>query len=561
MKRIRILPIVLIAALIAASWSCSRFEAFRLDDLDTEMEFKPGIIAPLAYGSFNLQDVLEAIDTTGFVSQTEDSLLFIYYTDSAYSVLASDIVDLPDKVADEIYIDTDIEIADWNTLLDGQSLTFTKVKKLEFEIEANDKIDSIRLKEGNLNMLVTSEFRHAGELTITSSHIYDSNGDSLNLTFAISQIDGMFNSDEDYPMAGYTLYIQEDAGMAFIRINYNLTLIKEAGNGIAADETADIKTSFEGMDFSHVYGFVADREVLDVEQTLNLDFFDIASSLKDITLKAPEFNLHVANSYGIPMEIDLSQIVARSTIAGTTMPLVFNHDSLKTFNVKAPKVEELGQTVNSIHYINGDNSNLEEILSSSPNKLDFDIIANTGTIPGSGIQNFLLDTSKMDIVIEVVLPMWLKTGGFALENYSDMDIGAIIGDLNFIDSAKITMNYTNEFPLEVRLQGYFLDSDSLVLDSLFSDGSDALVEAAQVDENGVIVRDLLFEETFEVGMTGEQMANLSEAKILWIKADASTTDLGTKFVKFYSHYVLEYSLFMDAQFTINTNELDFGSEE
>ena len=72
MKRIRILPIVLIAVLIAASWSCSRFEAFKLGDLDTEMEFKPGIIAPLAYGSFNLQDVLEDIDTTGLLLISDD---------------------------------------------------------------------------------------------------------------------------------------------------------------------------------------------------------------------------------------------------------------------------------------------------------------------------------------------------------------------------------------------------------------------------------------------------------------------------------------------------------
>jgi hypothetical protein len=296
-----------------------------------------------------------------------------------------------------------------------------------------------------------------------------------------------------------------------------------------------------------------------VNQTLSLGFFDIASALKDITLKAPEFNLHVDNSYGIPMEIDLSNITARSTSEGTTLPLIFDHDSLKTFNVDAPSIEQLGQTVNSIHYINGDNSNLEEILASSPNKLDFDIVANTGTTPG--VQNFLLDTSKMDIIIEVVLPMWLQTGGYTMQDTIDMDIGSIVGDLNFVDSARITMKYVNELPLEVRLQGYFLNSAEVVLDSLFSEGTVALLEAAQVDENGEIVEELLPEETFVIEMTGEQMANLADATLLWFKADASTTDNGTKFVKFYSHYELNYKLFIEAYFSINTTEMDFGSEE
>ncbi len=559
MKRTRILPILLVAAMIFASWSCSRFEAFKLDNLDTEMEFKPSVAAPLAYGSFNLQDVLEAVDSTGLVSQTEDSLLYIYYTDTAYSVKASEIVDLPDKVTSQDYIEADITIPDWNALPDGDSLIFTKTKILDFEIEADDQIDSVRLSGGSLTMDVTSGFRHSGSLTISSSHIYDDNGDSLNLKFTISEPDGMYDSLSTYPMEGYTLYVQEDAGTAFLRINYNLTLIKEAGNGVTLGDRADIETSFDDMEFSHIYGFVSDREVLNVNQTLSLGFFDIASALKDITLKAPEFNLHVDNSYGIPMEIDLSNITARSTSEGTTLPLIFDHDSLKTFNVDAPSIEQLGQTVNSIHYINGDNSNLEEILASSPNKLDFDIIANTGTTPG--VQNFILDTSKMDIIIEVVLPMWLQTGGYTMQDTIDMDIGSIVGDLNFVDSAWITMKYVNELPLEVRLQGYFLNSAEVVLDSLFSEGTVALLEAAQVDENGEIVEELLTEETFVIEMTGEQMANLSDATLLWFKADASTTDNGTKFVKFYSHYELSYKLFIEAYFSINTTEMDFGSEE
>lgn len=553
MKRIRILPIVLAASLFMASWSCSKFDPFLdLKDLDTEMEFKPSIIAPLAYGSFNLQDLLEAIDTTGFVSLTEDNLLYIYYRDTAYSVESSDIVPLLDTTASEFYVEANIAGVLWDALPPGSEMTFPKTDILDFDIEPGDQIDSVLLKSGGLRIVANSEFHHSGRLRISSPDIFKPNGDTLNREIIISDASGNFTSDTTYLMDGFKLEFSEEAGTAVIRINYLLTLKKEPGGVINPGERATIETSFEGMEFSHVYGFVSDREVLNVNQSLALDFFDIAASLKDITFKAPEFNLHVGNSFGIPLAIDLSNIVARSTGGDPPLPLIFEPDpSLSIFKVGAPTVEQLGQTIDSVHYINADNSNLEDILASSPNRLDFAITANTGTTPG--IQNFLLDTSKMDIVMEIVLPMWLQTGGYALEDTIEMDIGSIVGDLNYVDSATITMNYINQLPLEVRLQGYFLNAEGIKLDSLFGEGTKT-IEASEVDGDGELIASDL-PKKFEVEMTGEQMSNLSGAVSLWFKADASTSEMGSKFVKFFSYYELSYNLFIDAYLRVNTDEL------
>lgn len=544
--------------MILASWSCSRFEAFKLDNLDTEMEFKPFIIAPLAYGSFDLQDVLEALDTAGLVQPGKvDTVLSIYYTDTVYSVLASEIVDLSNMGDISTYIEGDIISVGWGAVPVGEELTIPKIDILDFEIEPGDQIDSVLLKSGSLNIVASSEFRHPGTLHISSPNIFKPypDGDTLDIELEISDASGSLNPDTVIDLAGYKLEISEDMGMAFLRVNYLLTLEKENNDPILSTDSAEINISFEDMEFSHVYGFVSDREILDVNETLSLDFFDIAANLKNIKFKAPEFNLHADNSYGIPMKIDLSSIQARSTGGGLPIPLEFDPDSLKTFTIKAHTIDSMGYFKKSIHNINGGNSNLEDILESSPNKLDFDFIANTGTTPG--VQNFLLDTSRMDIVIEVVLPMWLQTGGFELQKTIDMDIGSIVGDLSFVDSATITLNYINELPLEVRVQGYFLDSAGTELDSLFSEGPNT-IDASPVDENGVLDTDpaKLFDKTFEVGMTGEQMSKLSDAVSLYFEADASTSEMGTKFVKFYSHYKLSYSLFIDAHFRINTNELD-----
>lgn len=560
MKRIRRFTLVAVALALIISWSCSRFEDFtRLGDLSTEMEFNPSVVAPIAYGSFTLQDVLEAIDSNGLVSQYEDSLLYIYYSDTAYSLDASDIIDLPDKITSETYIESDVNIPGWLTLGDGLPFTFTKTERLDFEIEADDQIDLIILSGGILNIVVSSEFQHSGELSITSSQIWDSNGDSLELMFTISELDGSFMSDTDYDMTGYSFEMMEENDTAYIDLHFSLTLVKEAGVGVTVGEEASIIMSFENMEFSHIYGFVAQREVLNVSQTIDIAFYDAVASLADVYFKDPQFNLYVDNSYGIPLTIDLSQIVARSTSEGTSTPLVFDDPADEEFQIEAPTVAQLGQTVTTAHFINAETSNIDEILVSSPDKIDFDIIASTGS-PLGGPQNFLLDTSKMDIIAELVLPMWLQTGGYVLQDTIELALDAMESNLSMIERAELTITMTNELPLEVRLQGYFMDTiTNIVYDSLFDEGTLPLLESAPVDAEGDLVRSLLEEYSVVVELTGEELANLEKVNGLWFKADASTTDNGLTYVKFYSHYKLSYKVSMAADFLINTSEI--GSQE
>ncbi len=559
MERIRKFTLLAVALTLIISWSCSRFEDFkRLDELSTELEFAPSVGAPLAYGAFTLQDVLEAIDSTGLVSQYDDNLLYIYYTDTAYSVHADEVIDLPDKITSETYIESDINIPGWLTLGDGLPFTFTKTERLDFEIEEDDQIDSIRLSGGNLNIVVASEFMHSGELTITSSQIWDASGDSLELTFPISELDGSFNSDTDYDMAGYRFEMKEENDTAYLDLHFNLTLVKESGVGVTVGEEAGIEMTFENMEFSHIFGFVAQREVLDVDQSIDIAFYDAVASLVDVYFKDPQFNLYVDNSYGIPLAIDLSQITAHSSVSGMDTDLVFDDPADTVFNIEAPTVDMLGQTVTTAHYINAETSNIDEILVSSPDKINFNISASTGSPPGGGgPQNFLLDTSKMDIIAELVLPMWLQTGGYALQDTIPMGLDSMLSGLSMIERVALTIEMINEMPLEVRIQGYFMDTlTNIVYDSLFDDGTVAFLESAPVDTDGELIPDLLEEYSVLVELTGEKLANMEKVNGLWFKADASTTDHGSTYVKFYSHYELKYKVYIAADFLLN---IDPGS--
>lgn len=557
-KRHAIYPIIGAMMLFMVS-SCTYMDQFRFDRLSTEVEFEPSIAAPLVYGSFSLQDVLSAIDSGGLVSQTEDSLLFIYYTDTAYSVQAGELIPMPDQIASEIYIESDVNIPAWVSLPEGESLTFTKTEMLDFEIQEGDQIDSVIFSNGSLNIDVVSEFQHAGTLTISSSQIFDVQGDTLNETFVISQTDGNYASNTNYDLSGYTMTFEEVNDSAFAAIHFLLELTKSS-NPVNVGDECSISMAFEDLDFSKIFGFVAEREIINVQQSIDVDFYEAVADILTVEFQDPQLNFIVHNSYGIPLTIELQDVVATSSFNGTTTPMTFDSPDINPFSIDAPTVDRLGETVTSTNYFNYQNTNIEQIISEAPDQFDFRVIASTGETEPGGSQNFVLDTSKMVIEAEVVLPMWLRTDGYALTDTTEFEEALGLGDLSFVENANLRLFTTNQWPLELEVQAYFLDNSDQVLDSLF-DNSLPLLSAAPVNNDGEIIVSQVTELLNEVNYTGDELLKLDEATKLVLKAKVVTTDLGTKFVKFYSHYMLSYRVDVAADFIINPREMDFSSDK
>ena len=92
--------------------TCNK-EYFELDRLSDEIELEPSLVAPLIYGSLTLQDIVERIDSTGYTHVDDEGLIYIVYEDTAYSVRADTVVDVPDKLVTEVYIDSDINVPVW----------------------------------------------------------------------------------------------------------------------------------------------------------------------------------------------------------------------------------------------------------------------------------------------------------------------------------------------------------------------------------------------------------------------------------------------------------------
>lgn len=543
--------------MVVFTWSCDEYlDQFNMDRLSTEVELTPSIAAPLAYGSFSIQDILEVMnDSAGLISVGDDDLIYIYYSDTAFSMYAEELIEIPAHISSETYISTDIDIIEWNALSEGESLPFYKDEVLSFTIEPEDRIDSILIKSGTLNLHAYSQFHHAGELNITSSEIVDEDGEILDTTFIISQEDGTFEEFSEMNLSGYKVLMDIVGDEAVAIINFNLTLIKSAA-GISADEEAGIILTFEDIKYSSVFGHIAPREITDINESIDIEFFDNLDEVPEVYFADPQFNITVHNSFGIPISLEIITFSARSFMDGTYTDLVFEDETTNPFLVGSPTVDQLGQVVSTAKYYNKETTNIDVLLSSVPDKIDLSFTASSGNPDGSTEQNFLLDTSKIVLEAEVILPVWFSTTGYTLRDTLDIALDSLLANLEFIESLGFRLTTTNEWPLELSAQIYFLNNLDERIDSLFEDRT-VIIEAAPVNAEGELDDSFLAPHVVHVEITAADLEDLEDATTMMLVIKAITAENGGPTVKFYSRYMLDYQLSVHADLRINPSEMNF----
>ena len=82
-----LLRILLLFAAVVLLSTCVK-DNFNLDLLSDEMEIEPNIILPILYGSFDMDDLVDVIDSTDYaLMDEEEERYYIVFPDTIYSLL------------------------------------------------------------------------------------------------------------------------------------------------------------------------------------------------------------------------------------------------------------------------------------------------------------------------------------------------------------------------------------------------------------------------------------------------------------------------------------------
>jgi len=521
---------------------------YKFDNISDEIELTPGLSIPLAYGSLKLDDILNEIDTGDFVKQfADDSLLYITYSANLLSYKASEVIDVPDQDFLQLFIGADIAASTLLPVPVGETVTFTKDKNGEFSFTNGEKIDSLNLKSVRMFIDVSSSFRHTGNLRIHSNNILV-NGIPFSKVIQISNASGAFTYSFNEVINNVKVILDNtDPDTTFLPLKFDLSLVN-SGALVQPGEKCDITMSFRENKFSSIFGYLGNYDILVDNGQLDVSIFNETVQGGNLFFADPMLALTINNSYGIPIQIDLSGMEVVSAINNTTTPITFN--GVNPFDILAPELVDFGKSKYSEIPINKDNSNIKEAIESSPNHLNYTATAKTNANGPTAHYNFVTDSSTMDLGIEVILPLWVKAEGFSLEDTLDFDFEKEIGsDIDMIDYFRLTMDADNGIPIETKLQVYFADGAYNILDSMFRD-NEILLEPAIVSGEKVTAPSNTINR---VEYTKSDLEKIRLTKYALVKASVNTPTSGTGYFKFYSYYGIDFKLSAKADFRINSN--------
>jgi len=517
-----------------------------MDKLSDEVEVETHLVAPLIHGSIALDDIVARFDSSGYVNEFEDGLIYLSYADTLVEVM----VDTLNLVLDGFYIEfyVDAEIGDDPAFIAssiGETVHFQKSKYFGFKTKGNNRLDSVVFKGGELLTEIESTFEHAGFLTISSMNILDENRNPYSYTVQISSSSGNFIFSESLDLDGYFLDTEWGGDSSVFRMDYDLALIN-SGSPINPGDFCEINSNFLDMGFYSLFGFVDPSEVVSESGVLDIPIYADVPELSHLKLADPRINVFTESSLGIPFELEVDSVIAEAEDGSTeTLVLTEGHP----FIIPAPSIDMVGETAYGEFYINNQSSNFQDLLNIAPSTLSYRVTGNIGSqSPG----HFLLDTSRFLAEAEFLLPLDLSFSEYALLDTFEIDIGEEGLDTSLIKDVIVTLTTLNELPLELALQIYMLDENYSVLDSLFVSDPPFLPPSV-VDQDGRLIQAM--EKSSSADFHTEKLGKLEVTRYLLVDARIVTSGSGNQYVKFYSDYSLDFEISIYANLRINTREL------
>ena len=548
----RIITGLFVASALFGLNSCTD-DGWDFSKISDEILLTPELAAPIAYGNLSLLDLLNEVDTGDYVKEFDDSLLYIAYAEDLFSYPVQDVMIIPDQNFLELFIEAEVGIIPfWSLNPVGDTVSFDKSQDGEFNFENSERMDSVYIKTMDLEINVSSTFKHKGFIILGSDSIVLDNI-AYEEFIPITTDDGSFDTTITVSMNGYKIYFDNTVpDKTYLPLNFELSLIN-SGNSVVAGENCNITLNFKNVEFSSTYGYFGNYDLIVESGEVLIELFDTEDLFGgSISFFDPQFSLNVSNSYGVPVQIELTDFSAYSKINDVTTPIVFN--GINPFDIFAPGIDSVGTTVETVIEINNTNSDIADVINNtSPKKFNYTVSAITNPSGPEETDNFVTDSSSLEVGFEIILPMHFKADGFILEDTIDFDFEDQFGDaVEVIDYFNLIMDVQNGLPLEVNMQLIFKDSIYATLDSMFVD--DQFLLPPTLDMNDNVSEPAEYTKTVE--FDSDKLERIKTAKYMFLRATVSTADiLDGKYVKVFSYYDIGFKLKMDAGFIINSRDL------
>ena len=395
------------------------------------------------------------------------------------------------------------------------------------DIPDSVRVQLVRLNAGTGNVVIVNQ------LSETVTGVFripklTQNGDSYEVEFTVPPSSGLPWVSPTIGLAGWeivpdsnTLYFEYEAYLPDgTRVLFPEVTPGTAGIGFLVQ---DMKFSYmEGYWGYETYPLTLDTIEIDINQT-NLQ--------GDVYVVDPKVTMTVSNSWGFPTR---GQVEYLSFIGSDGQEYELESSilvgSALDFNYPSWADGEVGESKDTDYFFDKNNSNIDDIFNSQPVQLIYEVYGISNALQDPSITGFITDSSVISLRLAVELLLEGTVRNFGAEQTLDLNFGDLADvDTENIESVEFKLVTENTTPIATELQIYFQDTLGNTIDSLFQDGPQFMLEAAPVDENG-IVTGVKRTENF-IPMTSERFDRIKEAEQAFLQTWFTTAEGGTVPVK------------------------------
>lgn len=498
--------------------------------------WNPSLAAPLVNSSLNLENMIAEYDNDGLVQVDANNFISLYYKSKIYTMQVEELVDLPNQVLPKsIQLDATEQAA----LITNGSVQADRVDNFQFDTGGEAEITSMNIKSGSVQVSLSSQYQHSGTLTIILPKVKKV-GTPFKMVIPLNYAGSVpLTVEQAGYLSGYKMEMEALGGGNEIEIQYELEL-NNSGNTVLPADAINLLISFNDLEFSALFGYLGQHNLEIPADSIDISLFNnsIAGSF---TLEDPRFNLIIHNSFGMPVGAEVVQFDAISN-SGT---IAFNGPNIPgQLVVNSPNMGQIGQSVTTEIYLDRNNSNIAQVLNSKPHQIIYQMNA-LGNPNGQSSNNFATDSSKVEVEIEMELPLHGAVSELVIQDTMDFNFEQ---DIQMIEEAMFRLDIENGFPIDANVQLYFTDAHHNILDSLVV-GNTNIISSGALASNGKVSQPS--HKVTDIFMDASRIDNIRQVEKVIIRGEMSTTQNGSTPVKIYSDYFLNVRLGAQTKLNIN----------
>ena len=457
------------------------------DDVDLNVKLTPEYAVPLVETSMYFRDLFDGFGGNSFLQVQADGTYKMFYQ--------SQVVETP-------------LLNFFANMTDVQIPIVQPDMAISFPAPATMRIDAIDFKKGFF------KWRFDAQTTPLTVRIsvpqFTKNGQPFSKTFTLANV----SVKDSIDLNGWRC----EPTMGNIVMSYQAN--KANGEIVSLTNKGNYEiTRFEAKTLKGYFGQI----LLDLpKDSLSFDFFKNWIPNGKITFSEPKITFSFENSYGFPIQI---RSLTAESINAAGQKIVLQSPLTAGFNIAYPLLTEIGISKKTAISIDSKNSNIVDIIGSYPILFSQSFEGKTNVNNPAKDAGFLSDDSRLKTSLTMEIPL-IGTA----EKFTVFDTLVLnLSKFTQISAAEFKITTDNEMPIDMTLQGYFINSSGGIIDSMVVKET-LILRGAPTTSTGTTIGNSLAYNFIKIDAA--KFTRIRSAKKIIMKFAISSSNNGANPVKF-----------------------------